>query len=254
MTMGEFDWKSDAKPSVERMRMQPVRRNLTVNRVQSLTPRMLRVTLGGDELAGFMSPSPDDHIKVFFPAPDGGVVDRDYTPRRFDAEARILSIDFWLHEGGVASAWARQAKPGDRLQVGGPRGSSVISAPDAWWLLIGDETALPSAGRRLEEMAAGTQVTTLMAVPGREEEQPFETKADLTALWVHRPDTQAAEPTPLLKALSEFKLPHGPGFIWVAAEDKVARAVRAYFVDTAGHPSEWIKASAYWSQKPDGHE
>jgi NADPH-dependent ferric siderophore reductase len=244
--MGEIESKSLSVPVLDRQRLESVRRNITVENVRLLTPRMLRVTFGGDELAGFISPSPDDHIKIFFSTPGGGEEKRDYTPRRFDAKARLLSIDFALHEGGAASEWARQAKPGDRLVIGGPRGSTVISAPGAWWLLIGDETALPSVSRRIEEMASGTQVITLMAVTGCEDELPFATKADLTAHWVHRPEAQAAEPGPVLKAASELKLPAGDGFIWIAAETEVSRAVRDYFVDTLRHPPEWIKASSYW--------
>lgn len=251
--MNETHLESPAAPVFHRRKLEPIRRHLTVERVESITPRMVRVTLAGEELAGFVSPSPDDHIKVFFPTP-GGEEKRDYTPRWFDVEARLLSIDFALHEGGAASDWARQAKVGDRLQIGGPRGSTVISAPGGWWLLIGDETAVPSVGRRVAEMASGTPVITLMAVTGRDEEQQFETKSDLTALWVHRPESQAADPQPFLKAVSELKLPGGPGFIWIGAETEVARALRAHFVESLGHPAEWIKASSYWSQKPDGHE
>lgn len=254
MSMNEVESKSDAKPVFNRQKLESVRRNLTVKHVQSLTPQMVRVTLAGEELAGFFSPSPDDHIKVFFPGLDGEVEKRDYTPRYFDAESRTLFIDFALHEGGVASAWAQQAKPGDSLQIGGPRGSTVISAPGAWWLLIGDETALPSVSRRLEELPAGTRVMTVMAISGPEEEQPFVTASDLTAFWVLRPGTQAARPEPVLKAVSQLKLPEGPGFIWIAAEAEVARAARAYFIDTVGHSPDWIKASAYWYLNPEGHE
>lgn len=215
---------------------------------------MLRVTLGGDELSGFNSPSADDHIKLFFPVPGGEAARRDYTPRHFDREALTLSVDFALHEGGAGSNWAQQAKPGDPLEIGGPRGSTVVSVPGAWWLLIGDETALPSVGRRLEEMAGGTRVTTLMAVTGSEEEQELKTSSDLTALWVHRPDTRAADPEPVLKAARELRLPPGPGFVWIAAETEVARVLRAYFIDSVGHPPEWMKAAAYWSRSPEGHE
>lgn len=253
MPMKESESKSYAAPVIERLRLEPIRRNLTVKQVQSLTPRMLRITLTGEELAGFVSPSPDDHIKVFFPTADGGSENRDYTPRCIDVANRSLSIDFVLHEGGVASTWARQARPGDRLQIGGPRGSSVVSAPGASWLLIGDETALPSIGRRLEELSAGTRVVGLMAVTGPEEEQQFQTKTTFTPHWIHRPDTETADPEPVLKALSEVELA-GPTFVWIAAEAEVSRAARAYVVETLQHPSEWVKASAYWSQNPDHQE
>ena len=240
-----------AKLNIEKRRMEPVGRNLVVKNVERLGSQMLRVTLAGEELAGFNSPSPDDHIKISFPTADGGVEKRDYTPRRFDAKAQSLTIDFALHNGGVGAEWAEKAKPGDPLRIAGPRGSTVISAPGAWWLLIGDETALPSIGRRLEEMAEDTRVISVAAVVDADEEQQFETKANHTAYWIHRPDIQATDAEPFLKALSKLELPKGPGFIWIAAEGEVVRSVRAYFVDTLKHPPEWIKAAAYWSQNPE---
>ncbi|MEB4616465.1 siderophore-interacting protein, partial [Leucobacter sp. M11] len=103
-----------------------VHRRLTVLRVARVTPRMLRVTLGGEELTGFTrdgldlaafdSPGFDDHVKLIF-APGGDLAaalprqladtidwpaaphreTRDYTPRRFDPVAGELDLDFVLH-------------------------------------------------------------------------------------------------------------------------------------------------------------
>ena len=82
---------------------------------------------------------------------------RDYTPRRYDLDTLELDIDFVLHGDGPASTWAEQAKPGQFLHIGGPRGSMIV--PDIFdsYLLIGDETALPAIARRLEGLAAESQ-------------------------------------------------------------------------------------------------
>jgi NADPH-dependent ferric siderophore reductase len=40
---------------------------LTVRKVESLTPRMRRIKLGGEAMAGFASAAPDDHVKVLLP-------------------------------------------------------------------------------------------------------------------------------------------------------------------------------------------
>ena len=107
-------------------------RLLEVLQVTRLTPHMVRVTLGGPELEGFSSPGADDHVKVFFAEPGAkrpnmpvvgpnglampeGLAkpaSRDYTPRRFDAKAGELDIDFVLHGEGPASQWAERTKPG----------------------------------------------------------------------------------------------------------------------------------------------
>src|SRR5262245_43870373 len=82
-----------------RVRHEPRRRELVVKRVDKIAAHMIRVTLGGD-LDGFTSLGFDDHIKLFFPDPtapaDGEpqFVSRDYTPRRYDAAARKLDVEF----------------------------------------------------------------------------------------------------------------------------------------------------------------
>lgn len=233
------------QPVIERLRHELKRRELTVAAVQRLSPHMIRVTLTGDDLADFVSGAPDDHIKIFFPQGDGEPARRDYTPRRFSQADRSLVVDFVDHEGGPAADWARAAQPGDRISIGGPRGSQIIGGDIRGWVLIGDETALPAIGRRIEEMAPGLPVTAILAVAAAAEEQPFATKAALTARWVHRPAAAATDPAPLLAALREVDLPPQT-FVWIGAEAGVARALRAHLLEERGFPRGWLKASGYW--------
>ncbi|MFF0918319.1 siderophore-interacting protein [Rhizobium leguminosarum] len=231
-------------PGIERVRHDTRRRTLSVESVVDITPGMRRITLTGDDLADFISLAPDDHIKIFVPAADGSEERRDYTPRRYDNIEQKLIIDFALHEAGPVTQWAIDARAGDRLEFGGPRGSAVVSKTVKRWLLIGDETALPAIGRRIEESGAGTVITTIAAVTGPLEEQVFETSAELHAHWAHRPLSQATDATALLKLLSTADI-QPETFIWVAAEASVTRSIRAYLLER-GCPLGWIKASGYW--------
>ncbi|MDZ7922077.1 siderophore-interacting protein [Rhodoferax sp.] len=107
-------------------------RQLIVNRVERLTPHLVRITLAGEALAGFVSLGFDDHVKVFFPDPVTGVLAIptagaegpvwpegarptmcDYTPHHFDPVARTLQIDFALHQlrSGLTE-WRRKRKWG----------------------------------------------------------------------------------------------------------------------------------------------
>ena len=140
---------------IKRVKREPKRRTLTVERVERLTPNMQRIVFISPELADFESAGADDHVKLFLADGRGGMCMRDYTPRSFDRAQGRLTIDFALHEAGPATAWALAAEIGQTLQIGGPRGSSLVSDDFDWYLLIGDETALPSIGRRLEELRAG---------------------------------------------------------------------------------------------------
>jgi len=176
------------------------------------------MVLGAENFEDFTSPSADDHIKLYVPCEAGDLAARDFTPRHFDAEAEKLTIDIALHSAGPAIRWAEQAQAGDVVEISGPRGSLMISDDFDWWLLIGDETALPSIGRRVEGLAAGVHAITLMAVAGAAEEQVFNTRADHQAVWVHRLPDEATSPQPLVDALKKIKPPPGAGLVWIAAE------------------------------------
>lgn len=241
-------------PRIERIRHEVKIRSIQVENIVRLTPGMLRITFSGEDLSDFVSLGFDDHVKIFVPTPSGETERRDYTLRRYDPQARALVIDFAVHDAGPATRWALDAKPGDRLQIGGPKGSAVISSDAKRWLLIGDETALPAIGRRIEEAEAGTSITSIVAVAGPDEHQTFDTSADLTAFWAHRPLSAAADPKALLSILETVEL-EPDIFVWVAAEAAVARTIRAYLAEQRGHPLTWIKAGGYWIMgKADAHE
>ena len=245
--------------TITRVRHELKRRLITVKETVQLTPNMLRVVFTGTDLHDFNSPAPDDHVKLIFPSTTGKPEMRDYTPRAFDNAAGTLTIDFALHAGdsqpGPATSWALQAKPGDMLQIGGPRGSTIISPSFDWWLLIGDETALPAIARRLAILPTGIPVKAIISVTGAAEEQKLPTPAQCELTWLHRPTEQADQPAPLLNLLQTLELPAGDGFLWIAAESHVAKAVRSYMVETRLHPLAWTKSSGYWRKgTADAHE
>lgn len=240
---------------IERLRFKIRRRTLRVARVSGVTPNMLRVTLAGPELAGFVSAGFDDHVKLFVPGADGAAVRRDYTPRRHDAVKNELDLDFALHEAGPATLWALGACVGDPVEIAGPRGSMVVSDDFDWYLLIGDETALPAIGRRLEELRPGARAVVFAEVAGPQEEQVFQSAAQVSVTWVHRGAAQAGMSDLLEAAVSACDLPGGEGYAFVACEARAARRLRNILVAEKGHPKGWIRAAAYWRRgTADAHE
>jgi NADPH-dependent ferric siderophore reductase len=234
-----------------RVRHQPRRRTLTIEAVDKVAAHMVRVTLSGD-LADFVSLGFDDHVKLFFP--DGTVdaggapnmLSRDFTPRRHDAVANTLQIDFALHDAGPATRWASQARPGGTLTLGGPRGSFIVPAEYDWHLLIGDETALPAIGRRLAELPAGARAVVIGEVDGPGDEISFDTKADATIAWAHRAGAAPGAGDALARRLAAMKLPAGDYYAWVACESQIAKALRRQLIANHGANPKWMRAAGYW--------
>ena len=233
---------------IEKVRNETRRRLLTVSSCEHLTPKMLRITFASPDLHDFASRGPDDHIKLFITDPTSpkGVSARDYTPRSFDPAGGTLAVDFALHEGGAATTWAIHAKPGDTLEIGGPRGSMIVHDTFDHYLLVGDETALPSIARRLEGLRAGVPVTTVVVVDGPQEIQKVATAADWTPVWAFREGQQQDDAALLKSCLESWKPGTGDGYVWIAGEARTARQLRDYMLDTRQHPKVWLKATGYW--------
>lgn len=233
----------------QRVRFDLKRRWATVVRREALGGDLLRLTFGGSDLADFQSAAFDEHVKLFVPAdttPNRAaspeqLVGRHYTPRHYDAARGELAIDFYLHEAGVLTTWARQAQPGAELIIGGPKGALVPPEDFDWYLLAGDETALPAIARRLEQLAAGVRVVVVAEVarPGLEIALPTAAAAEIR--WVYRETAAEA----LVQALEQLELPAGEGYAWIAGEATQARAARQALL-AKGLPRDWVKAAGYW--------
>ena len=254
--------------TIHRVMHEIKRRKLQVLRVVDLTPRMRRITLGGPELAGFISLGTDDHVKLLFPQNaeqtaaletlvlGAGKSDvpmpemRDYTPRRYDLDTLELDIDFVLHGDGPASTWAEQAQPGQFLHIGGPRGSMIV--PDIFdsYLLIGDETALPAIARRLEGLAAHRKALVVIEVENGREQQVLDSAAQVNVIWVLREGGKDN----LLTTVKQLQVPKGNLYAWVATETKVSRQIRRVLIDEHGLDEQLIKAVGYWRAEGTSEE
>jgi NADPH-dependent ferric siderophore reductase len=233
-------------PTIERVRHDLKLREVTVARINRVSPGFASITFQGEALADFTSLSFDDHVKFMFNDANGEQVRRDYTPRRVDSDAREVDIEFALHGHGGAAAWARNATIGQRAIIGGPRGSMILPLAMDWHLLIGDDSALPAVTRRLEELPADARVVAVLLVDAADR-RTFVTRADARIHWVDSDDA-------LLQVLKELPLQPGAGLAWGGGEAALMARVRQVLVET-GMPRQAAKVSAYWKRGvADHHE
>jgi NADPH-dependent ferric siderophore reductase len=240
-----------------------------VRRTERLTPRMIRVVAGGEDLAAFPdTPHTDRHVKVLFPRPgvrypesfDMDVIraelpreqwpaTRTYTVRGFDRAAGELTIDF-VHHGdtGLAGPWAAAARPGDVLRLIGPEGAYAPDPGADWHLLVGDESALPAIAAACERVAAGVPVHAVVEVADAAEEQPLSCPADLRVRWLHR---DPADPDRLVAAVRALRFPAGRVHAFVHGEAGLVRRVRRHLVGERGVPREHLSVSGYWRRGRD---
>lgn len=247
----------------QRVRNELRFRELTVLRVERIGSAFQRIVLGGEALEGFVSQGFDDHTKLFFPTAgaaftppevtDEGInwgegvrpATRDYTPL-YDADRHELAYDFFIHDGGIASSWALAAKPGDKLVIGGPRGSLVVPEDYAWQLYVCDESGMPALRRRLESIAQLPVRPDIHAVVTVGDESYQDYLAHLSAFnitWVVGHSEQA-----VADHLAALTVPEDDYFIWLTGEGKVVKRLSRQFETDAIDP-QLVRASAYWHAK-----
>jgi NADPH-dependent ferric siderophore reductase len=266
------------------MRKLPIR-TIRVVGTTRVGPHLVRVTFGGDDLAGLTARlaamGPDQQVKLYFPRPGQAVPRlpavedgdpgswyaaytaipeaerpwmRSYTIRRHDPLRATIDVDFVLHEhAGPATRWAQATRPGEVLAMYGPDGEYArpvpITVPIAgadWFLMAGDESALPAIGTLAEALPPGTRAAAFVEVAGASDEQPLTSAGDLTVHWVHRGATPAGGGTALVDAVRAARLPDGRVFAWLAGEAGAVRALRRHLVAERGVAKRDIEFAGYW--------
>lgn len=236
-----------------------------VDRVERLTPHMIRVVLGGEGLAAFETQGfTDSYVKLLFPPPAPGdpepydieairaerprsewPVTRTYTVRYWDPRTRELTIDFVHHgDSGLAGVWAANARPGDGLRFLGP-GGAYAPAPEAdVHLLAGDESALPAIAVALENLPEGARAHAFIEVENAAEEQKLATGENVHVRWLHREGATVG--STLVPALRDWESSSGHVQAFVHGEAGFVRELRRLLRVERGMDKERLSVSGYW--------
>jgi NADPH-dependent ferric siderophore reductase len=240
-------------------RKRGVPRSISVVAVKQLSPRMRRVTFGGSDLASFTWTGPAAHIKMIFPeagsgadtVPVPGPEDprspntRTYTPRRFDPTTQTLEVDFALHGPGPAATWAEQARVGQQVVQMGPAQGYAVDTEAPWYVILGDDAALPAIETILEALPAGTKTTVLLEVVAADEARPLAGPTQTDVRWLVR-GPGATPGSALLKGLEGFAWPAGAGRVYVGCEATALRQLRTTILAGSGLDKERVIARGYW--------
>jgi NADPH-dependent ferric siderophore reductase len=234
-----------------------------VQRIETLTPRMVRVVFSGPDLANFAWNGPAAHIKLILgpPAAEGERgLSRTYTPRHFDAARHELTVDFVLHGEGPASTWAAQAQVGQSMLIAGPGRCYTVDAAAQWLLIAGDESAIPAIATILEVVPDSVRTQVLIEVNDAADEFAIAAERPNVSLrWLHRAQpivghgSTAPAGVELTAAVSAYQPPTGSGSVYVACESEAMRRIRRQLLVERGLPREWLTTRGYWKQGATDH-
>lgn len=253
----------------------PYFREMRVVGTRFVTPRMKRITLAGHDLARFAAGGM--HIRLLFPksqavAPSWPVMGEDgrplwptgdskpdirvYTIRRIDVSNGEVDVDFVMHEGAAmpGADFGAAAKIGDVLGMTGPGGGGA--KPADWYLLAGDETALPAISRILEELPETAQAVVRIEVQDEAEIQSLNSNASVDLQWLSRNGRDAGTIDLLTNAVRavEFPMDGRRVFAWAGCEFTQFKAIRTYLRGERKLERDDHLVVAYWRKGIAGDE
>lgn len=240
-----------------------------VLRREQVSPNFVRVTVGGEALKALEPRGFDHWFRLFLPR--GADTDwnlprrmdrtgylqylampeatrpilRNYTVREFRPADRELDIDFVVHgTEGPASRFALTAEGGDHVALL-DQGIGWEPAADAgWFLLVGDETALPAVAGILRDLPADARGVAVVEVADAADMPDLRAPAGFT---VHRLVRKAgARPGALaLATVPDLELPPGTPTAFIAGEQAMAAGLRRWLVRD-GVPKRNVVFTGYW--------
>lgn len=200
--------------------------DVTVCRVQQLSPSFVRITFTGPDAAAFGTDGLDQRIKLVLPNEAGHRPDaadfegdswyaawrelpdelrcplRTYTVRAVRPHVGLgeIDIDLVVHvsedgHDGPAARWLKTAEVGTPCVLIGPNArydgppSGIEWAPPAsasTLLLAGDETAAPAICSILESLPLGTQAHAFVEVPLEGDALPLDLAEGVSITWLPR--------------------------------------------------------------------
>jgi NADPH-dependent ferric siderophore reductase len=252
-----------------------VQRAARVDRVERLSPHLVRVHFGGPgivDLLAAASPeklaSTDKYVKILFADPDLGLEPpydldalretltveqmpsrRTYTVRAADPDAGRIAIDFVVHgDEGIAGPWAASARPGDLLSLSGPGGGYAPSpASGIRRLLIADDSAIPAVAAALEALPADAEGLALIEVDGADDELVLTAPVGVTVRWLHRGPAGAAHGDLLVDAVDALAPVEQPVEVFAHGERGAIKRIRVILTDRWTLPRSAMSISAYWA-------
>ena len=241
-----------------------------LKRKEYVTPHLIRLYIGSDDVEIFRDTTLGGTCKLSFPplgikdihfteynadkkkwyTPSDKFkpVTRTYTLRGINSDENELIVDIADHgDNGPGSRWARHAKIGDRIGVSMKAKKKELAPKVDFICLAADLTGLPVISVIIESLPASTKGIVCIEIPSKEDVHKIETKANLKFKWIINP--HRGKGTALAKLVTSQKFPkrkEGKRFVYAAGESQSIKEIKTFFKDNLEWKKEEFYCTSHW--------
>lgn len=127
-----------------------------------------------------------------------------------------------------------------------PGGAYKVDAEADWYLIGGDEAALPAVATLLEALPASCFAHVFVEVADAAEELQLESPARFEVTWLHHGGAAGRVGRKLEQAVRDFVFPEGSGRVWIGCEAGVMREIRHHLLSDRGMDRAHAHTQGYW--------
>jgi NADPH-dependent ferric siderophore reductase len=237
--------------------------------VEQRSPRLVRVTFTGEELAGLDIGLPASSVRILLPPPGATDLEipswngneflygdgrrpaiRTVTPLRLDPAEPALDIEIVRHGVGPLARFADSARPGDQAAISGTGRGYEVDPSGRSFLLAGDESALPAISVLLPALPADARVQVVVEVAAPEARLDLPAHPNASVQWCDLPPGAAAGDA-LVAAVAATTLDPDVQ-VWAAGEAAAVQRIRRHLFDDVGLARPQTVVRGYWKHGRKG--
>lgn len=243
-----------------------------VRRTERVSPNIVRVTVGGDQLGALPDHGFDHWFRLFLPQEEGETsfdlptrVDmrgylkylrmpsatrphmRNYTVREFRPDRLELDIDFVVHgDEGIATRWVRRTAPGDTVALLDQGRGYEIPDDATHHLLVTDETGMFAVVNILRDLPRDATGDAYIEIPDAADAQPTAEPDGVTVHWLVREPGRRHGTLALETVQRDWRKPAAPMAAYLVGEQALPTTLRRWLVTEHGVPKSAISFVGYW--------
>lgn len=210
-----------------------------------LSTSIYQVALRGN--AQTLAGTPGNDVMIRLDDAKGRQVRRRYSVRDLDVAADEFTLWITIDHEGPGSVWVKKARPGDLVDVIGPRGKIPLDLAANWHLFVGDASGLAAFYRMAQSIEVPSRAIFIVEIDAADDALSvhFDEGLGVTGIFVDRQSRMTNDPSGLLSGLAAFALPPGTGHAYLFGEFHVMRILQSALLDRGFEP-EQISHKAFW--------
>jgi len=210
-----------------------------------LSTSVFEVVLRGN--ATTLAGVPGNDVMVQVDDAKGRAVRRRFSVRAVDEASDTFTLLLTVDHVGPGSTWARNATPGDVVDVIGPRGKIQLDPRADWHLFVGDASGFAAFYRMAQSIEVPGRAIFIVEIDEADDalSATFDEGLGVTGIFVDRQERDTGDPSGLLSGLAAFALPPDLGHAYLFGEFHVMRVIEKALLDRGLAP-EQISHKAFW--------